>query len=312
MSAGQRIDRRQLSLVCWYSLRQSLRSGAGLVFVLLALFFGLTVAHLVISPFEALVAQGEQSGFVRDRTSVEQQVVSIARPAVEWVLSSRPVEDPEAQRAAEAKTREWVDFVLDERPALLSPILFVMLFGMPLLIPFGAFNQTSGDIGNRGFRYLLLRTDRANIYYGRLLATVLLTVAVQVIVVATIALYLGLKVQLYDGTAILSWSLQGLFALIAISLPYVAVCAWFSAANDSPMMSLVICNLAIGGVVLLSFIGARTWEPAYAINYLLPWGIQNRLLAPGAGTVALTAVGCVLYAAVFSWLGARKFQMRDL
>ena len=44
------------------------------------------------------------------------------------------------------------------------------------------------------------------------------------------------------------WSLQGLFALIAISLPYVALCAWFSAANDSPMVSLVICNLVIGGV----------------------------------------------------------------
>ena len=312
MSAAQHIDTRQLGLVCAYSLRNSLRSGSGLVFVLLALFFGLIVGYLVISPFEALLAQAGQRGLTQDPARIEQQVVGLARPAVEWVLSSRPVDDPEAQSEAEAATRRWVDFVLDERPALLSPILFLMLFGMPLLIPFGAFNQTAGDIGNRGLRYLLLRTDRANIYYGRLLATVLLTVVVQVIVVATVALYLGLRVDLYDAASIALWSAQGLFALIAISLPYVAVCAWFSAANDSAMISLVVCNLVIGGVVLVAFLGARAWEPAYLVNYLLPWGIQNRLLAPDLGTILLTAGGCLLYAVVFGWLGARKFQSRDL
>lgn len=312
MSDGRHIDLRQMGLVCRYSLRHTLRSGAGLVFILLALFFSLIAAHLIISPFELIVAQSAKIGPVADSSTVEQQVVGLARPAVEWVLSPRPVDDPEAQKKAEERTKEWVDFVLDERPALLSAVLFIMMFGMPLLIPFGAFNQTSGDIGNRGLRYLLLRTDRANIYYGRLLATLILTVAVQVLAVATIALYLGLKVQIYDGTAILTWSLQGLFALIAISLPYVAVCAWFSAANDSPMVSLVICNLVIGGVVLAAYIGARAWEPAYLVNYLLPWGIQNRLLAPGVGSVLLTAAGCQIYTVVFAWLGARKFQTRDL
>jgi hypothetical protein len=301
-----------LGLICTYSLRHALRSGSGLVFVLLALFFGLIVGYLVINPFEALLAQSEQRGLAQNPARIEQQVVALARPAVEWVLSPMPVDDPEAQREAEAATRRWVDFVLDERPALLSPILFVLLFGMPLLIPFGAFNQTAGDIGNRGLRYLLLRTDRANVYYGRLLATVLLMVVVQVIVVATVALYLGLRLDLYDGMAIASWSAQGLFALIAISVPYVALCAWFSAANDSAMISLVVCNLVIGGVVLLAFLGARAWEPVYLVNYLLPWGIQNNLLAPDLGTILWTAGGCLVYAVIFSWLGARKFQTRDL
>ena len=78
------------------------------------------------------------------------------------------------------------------------------------------------------------------------------------------------------------------------------------------MISLVVCNLVIGGVVLVAFLGARAWEPAYLVNYLLPWGIQNRLLAPDLGTILLTAGGCLLYAVVFGWLGARKFQSRDL
>jgi len=312
MSGERHIDPRQMSLVCRYSLRHSMRSGAGLVFVLLALFFSLTAAHLVISPFELLVSRSEDMGVAQGSAMVEQQVISLARPVVEWVLSPPAVDDPEAQRLADEKTREWVNFVLDDRPALLSAVLFILLIGMPLLIPFGAFNQTSGDIGNRGLRYLLLRTDRANIYFGRLLATVILTVVVQVFAVLAIALYIGLKLQIYGGMDMFVWSLQGLFALIAISLPYVALCAWFSAANDSPMVSLVICTLVIGGVVLAALVAAQAWEPAYAIRYLLPWGIQNRLLAPGMGAVLLTAGGCLIYTAVFAWLGARKFQRRDL
>jgi hypothetical protein len=310
--SNEGVNARQLGLVCSHSLRHSLRSGSGLVFVLLALFFGLSVAHAIISPFEALVSRSEEMGLTDARTSVEQQVVGLARPAVEWVLAPRDIEDPEAQAAAEQETREWVEFVLVERPALLSAILFILVFGMPLLVSFGAFNQTAGDIGSRGLRYLLPRTERANIYYGRFLATVILVVVVQVLVIATIALYLGLKVQLYDGMALVTWSLHGLLALVFLSLPYIAVCAWVSAANDSAMVSLVICKLVIGGVLLIALLGQFVWKPVYLVNYLLPWGIQNHLLAPKATTVALTAGGCVLYTIFYAWLGARKFQTRDL
>lgn len=318
MSAPGGIDPRQLGLICNHSLRHSMRSGSGLVFVLLALFFGLTVAHLVISPVEALSTQqvlgprGQAilpSGSAAD---IERQIVGFARPVVDWLLAPPESDDPAAQREAEVKTERWVDFVLDERPALLSAILFIMVFGMPLLISFGAFNQTSGDIGNKGLRYQLLRTDRANIYYGRLLATALLNVAVQALVVATVALYLGLKIQIYDGMAIAGWSLQGFIALVILSLPYIAVCAWISAGNDSPMVSLVLCKLVIGGVLLLAVVGQIFWEPMYFVNYLLPWATQNHLLAPDTLTVLLTAAGCLGYTAVYAWLGARKFQTRDL
>lgn len=312
MEAGSNVNARETGLVCRHSLQQTLRSGAGLVFILLALFFGLMVAYLIISPFEMFVAQSERVGFGLGQAEVEQQVIQLVRPVVEWALSSRPPDDPEARREAEQKTEEWVTFVLDERPALLSAILFIMLFGMPLLIPFGAFNQTAGDIGKRRLRFLLLRTGRGNIYYGRLLATVLLTVAVQIFVVVTVSLYLGLKVHLYEGTAILSWSLQGLLALVAVSLPYVAICSWFSAGSDSPSTSLVICNLVIGGVPLAAFLLGLKWEAGQAIDYLLPWGIQKRLLAPDVPAVAMAVSGCLLYAVAFAWLGARKFQTRDL
>jgi hypothetical protein len=206
------LNARQLGLICRYSIRHSLRSGSALVFMLLAVFFGLTDANSIISPYEAAVARG-----------VEQDLVSPARRAVEWAIAPHESDDPAAQRAAEERTRRWADYLLDERPALLSAIFLVLLFGMPLLIPFGAFNQTAGDIGSRGLRYLLLRTERANIFFGRLLATMAFTVVVQAVVIVTIALYLWLKVGVYGGR---DRELEPRFVAIAVSgVPYVAVCA---------------------------------------------------------------------------------------
>jgi hypothetical protein len=306
------VNARQLALIFRYTLRHSIRSGSGLVFLLLALFFGLTVANAIVSPFEQLVAQTENLGVATSAEVVEQNLVSFARPAVEWAIAPSASDDPAAQRAADERTERWADYLLDDRPALLSAIFLVLLFGVPLLVPFGAFNQTAGDIGNRGLRYLLLRTERANIYYGRLLATAAFAVGVQAVVVLTIALYLGFKVNVYDGMEIASWSVRGFVALALASAVYVALCAWLSAGRDSPMAALVMCNLVIGGVLLGSFLAAFAWEPARYSSYLLPWPIQNLLLAPDLGTVAWVAAACVGYIVAFTWLGAYTFENRDL
>lgn len=296
------VNGRHLRLICTHTMRHSLRGGSGLVYFLLAMFFGLIVANAVISPFEMMVRQSAQA----DATQVEQGVTRFARPIVEWAIARGNVDD------VSAATSAWVDYLLTGRPALLSAIFFVLLFGTPLLIPYGGFNQTSGDIGNRGLRYVLLRTERANIYYGRLLATMILAVAVQVLVIATIALYLGLKVKIYDGSDIATWSLQGLFALSIVTLPYVAVCGWLSASNDSPMVSLVVSNALIGGVLLAAFLLQLQWDNGHWIAWLLPWGVQKQLLRPELSIVALAGLACLLYTVLFAWLGAWKFSARDL
>jgi hypothetical protein len=188
----------------------------------------------------------------------------------------------------------------------------ILLFSMPLLIPFGAFNQTAGDIGNRGLRYVLLRTERANIFYGRLLATTALTLAVLVFVVAIVALYVALKVDVYDALDVAIWSALGLLALAVVSLPYIALCAWLSTRQESAIAALVVCKGVIIGIWLFALLGSLAWEPAAYLKFLLPWGVQDRLLGASFGTVAVAALACLAYAALFTWLGARNFDRRDL
>jgi len=235
---------------------------------------------------------------------VERNVVAFARPIVEWALTRGESVSPD--------TVSWVGFLLQDRPAMLSAIFFVLLLGTPLLIPFGGFNQTSGDIGNRGLRYLLLRTERSNIYFGRLISTMILAVSVQILVIAIVAVYLSLKIQIYDSMAILSWSLHGVLVLSVLTLPYIALCAWISASNDSPMVSLVIANAVIGGVLLAAFLAQLQWDYGKWIAWLLPWGIQKNLFRPELSTVLVTIAACLLYTALYAWLGARKFATRDL
>lgn len=306
------LRRPHLNLIGAYAIRHALRSGAGLVFLLLAAFFGLMVANGLISPVQMAIKEERKAGVDRDSAETVQDLVKFVQPAVEWAIAPPENDDEAVQTAAEEKTERWASYLMEERPAILSAIFLVLLFGMPFVYPFGAFNQTAGDIGSRGLRYVLLRTERGNIFLGRFLGTALFSVAVVAVTVAVIALYLALKVKIYGGMELTVWSLVGFLALTFQALPFVALCAWLSACNDSSMVSLLVCKLVIGGVLLVAFLAAKQWSSAYYLKWLLPWGVQNHLLAPDYSTAALAALACLGYTAVFLFLGYRKFETRDL
>ena len=76
--------------------------------------------------------------------------------------------------------------------------------------------------------------------------------------------------------------------------------------------SLLSTLLVIGGVPLLAMVARATHELGGYLTYVLPWGFQTRLLHHEPGQVALAAGGCLLQAALFTWLAHRKFTTRDL
>jgi ABC-type transport system involved in multi-copper enzyme maturation permease subunit len=314
------LDARHLRIVSLYTARNAVRGGTGLVFAVVTLFFGLTVGHLLISSVEMgekVVRQGLERGGGQappmSREQIIQGFVDVARPAVEWAIEGRfpePSSDGPGWRLKQSS--RWTSYLVDEQPALLSAVWLILIFGLPFLVGLGAFNQFSGDVQTRGIRYQLLRTDRSNIFFGRFLATLAFSLLVLAAVVLTIGLYVGLKLEVYKGSAVAGWSLRGFLALAVIAMPYVALCSWISAHVDSPFGSLTICNLVVGIVPFLSFIGRNSWEPLAKINYALPWPFHNDLLHPDAARVAGAAGACLGYTAVFLALGYLRFSRRDL
>jgi hypothetical protein len=308
------LNRRHLWLVSTYSTRHAVRGGTGLVYLLLTLACGIVVAGAVLAPVEQAKKQKPPPGAeaLTDEQIVDY-LVAEARPVVEWAVVKDTTDLPEEEKLeAVDAAQEWASYLLDERPALLSAIMLILIFSLPFLISCGAFNQLSGDVQTRGLRFQLLRTERANIYFGRFLGTAAYSAIVLAILVVTIVVYLGLQIRIYDWGDLIAWGGWGYVALVILSVPYIAVCSLISAYLDSPFGSLAMCVLAIGGVPLVALLGSLQWEKAAYVKWLLPWGIQNNLLHHSGGMLAVAVAACLGYSALFLALGYRHFAKRDL
>ncbi|MEO0478878.1 MAG: hypothetical protein AAF196_05305 [Planctomycetota bacterium] len=316
------MDQRRTRLVAAHSSKYSLRSGVGLIFILLSLMFGLIVAQSLLSPVERLARdvakqQGAETPEEREelRREVLDQIVDQARPAVAWVLGSSSVdkiEDETERVEAREDYEEWTSSLLDDKPALLSAILLVLLWGWPFVVAVGAFDLVSSDVGSRRIRYQLLRVDRSSIFFGRLFGTVLTFIAVLVMLLGVVVLYMGLKLPYYEMSDLISWGAYGGLCLVVVSLPYIALCSWISATVSSAMASLTLSVLVIGGIPLFSVLGGQTSEHADKVLYLLPWGTQSHLFHHDTTLSVGAMLGCLGYTALFTFLGHRKFVTRDL
>jgi len=285
---------------------------------MITLLFGLSVAQIVLAPVEHLMAQQAKAGSEPDPKMVVAEIIKFGRPVIQWALGIKSDENSPASSDpwttfSPASSDPWTIFLLDDRPALLSIIFLILIFGMPLLISFLAFNQIAGDVQNRGLRYLLLRTERSNIFIGRFLGTALFSTIVIAIIIATITFYLGVNIKIYSAGALVWWALHGFLALSVLMLPYIALCSWLSVSVDSPFVSLIFAKLVIGGVLLFAVIGSYfVWKPAIHLKYALPWALQNHLLHPQLSHSVGTALACLGYMLVFLVLGYYRFETRDL
>ncbi len=292
----------QVKLIAGYSMRFALRTGGGIVSLLVVGLAALIVAQIFIQPVEELMRNSPAMGHTEQSTA--EFVAEVAESdefvgAVEWFTDSG---------------QEQVEYMLRDQPALLSLIWLVLLMLFPTLTCFSAFNQTSGDIGNRGLRYVLIRTERPNIFFGRFVGTVLFSAISIAGVMLLISLYIGLKLQVYAAGDILIWTIQGGAALIFISLPYIALCAWFSCLIDAPFGALAICLLMVLFPVGLlkaanniALKGKEDW-----LELLTPWGWKYDLLSGDVGTRLIAIAVMLGFTALFLALGMRSFAKRDL
>jgi len=231
-------------LISLYWSRYAVRSGSGLVYLMIALIFGLSMAHILIMPVEQLIARQKRETGKTDPQVINKTIIDIGRPIIQYLFGQKTLEQigqESFERQAGFRDKEGkspntaggakkdtgldprVTFLLEKRPALLSAIFILLLFGMPFAISFLGYNQVSGDVQTHGLRYLLLRTERSNIYFGRFLGTVIFSTAVMAIIVVTITLYLGMKTRIYPAGALTLWALHGFLALSILMVPYISV-----------------------------------------------------------------------------------------
>ncbi|MBA3542060.1 MAG: hypothetical protein H0T79_20760, partial [Deltaproteobacteria bacterium] len=203
-------------------------------------------------------------------------------------------------------------YMTEDKPAMVSAILVLLVLFTPLLVCLGGFNQTSGDISTKGLRFLLIRTERPNIFIGRFIGTYLFTAAVFALLFGILALYMGVKVKVHPTSDMVLWLLQGYVRIMLFALPYMAICAWISCAIESPFGSLVISLMLTYMVPLFIRQGEKLNDNVGYLQLSNPWGYKWWLFQPMGLQFFGGIVAMLGFTAAFLWLGNRYFGKRDL
>jgi ABC-type transport system involved in multi-copper enzyme maturation permease subunit len=248
------------------------------------------------------MAQSPELGHSEESTAARIDEVARSDAVVELV------------KKVTGESKEQTQYLLKEQPALLSAIWLVLLFVFPFMMCLSGFNQTAGEIGSRGLRYLLLRTSRANIFLGRFLGAFLFAAVATALMVGVLVCYIGIKLNVYPLAELLWWGFQGYVALLSIGLAYLALCSWISAMLDSAFGSLALCFAAVGGsilVVLMANAAARGANLDWLWR-VIPWGWKFDLLSGDIGTRLVAYAAMLGFTLLFLALGLRTFTKRDL
>jgi ABC-type transport system involved in multi-copper enzyme maturation permease subunit len=297
------LRRRHLELFARHSVRHGVRGGAGLIAIFATLLVGLVMASMVITPLEAVDKQIQRSG-VTDSAELQEvkdhareDVIKIAKKGMGWAIG-----------ASDAQ----VDYLTTDKPAMISAILILLMVVTPLFACLGAFNQTSGDNATRGLRFLLIRTERQNIFLGRFIGTVLFMAAVFALLFAVLGLYILLKIHVHPPGAMAAWLIGGYFRMLLFSLPYIAMCAWLSGSIDSPFGSLVLALTVSYVWPLFVAIGSAQQHAFSYLGYITPWAFKWWLFSERLWMVGVAALVMLAFTALLAWVGLSRFKKRDM
>lgn len=296
-----------LKLTAVHFAKHSLRGGAGLIAIFLTLIIGLVCAAAVIAPLETADRVASQM-HARGHDVSDAEVAEMSEQARAEMLRVGTSVIQWATDTSDAQVEYW----LQEKPALVSAMLVLLMLFTPLFSCLAGFNQTSGDIGSKGLRYLLIRTERENIFVGRLIGAIIFNAVVLAILFLILALYVAVKIKMYPTGTSLAWLAGGYVRVLIFSLPYVAMCAWISGMIDSPFGSLTVAWLIAYIWPLLVRIGSMSTAQFKYANYLTPWGYKWWLFSENPGMVAAGTAVMLAFAALFLWIGLRMFKKRDL
>ena len=195
--------------------------------------------------------------------------------------------------------------------------VFLVSFGILSLLTTHYFviimtsDQTASEIGNRYFRYLVTRCGRTEIFMGRLLSA--LTISLAAIALTGIAAF-GADCYL-NGTASFDsvlFVIKTCFWVFLFCLPFVCLCSMISAWSGSVATSM-LCSMSLAFLLPKVFnIIELKWKKVEGIKDIreyFPGNFTHSVLLENAN--ASNVIVPLVYAAVFVWIGCFIFRRRE-
>ena len=308
------------------AVRQTLRGASGVLFCFATLVIGLFLTQVLFLPidFFRLQAQGRQE--ISDEQLVEQ-LEEISVPLLGRLIGASELAEAGDQAgegiapqplgsdllaADDTPGVRWARYLLRERPGFLSLILMVLCFFIPAVVVFSGFSQIAGDARNRGLRYLLLRTTRRDIFFGKFVGSAIISTLLIFVLMVAVTVYVQRKLAVYEFSAVLPWALWGFLAFVIASLPFIAISITMSAMIDSPFGALS-AGLGVVAVFPLVVRGiASAWEPFRYVGFLVPQQLVFSFFHPDPGRVLLVSFVMIGYTALYLTGGYLYFKRRNL
>ena len=211
----------------------------------------------------------------------------------------------------------WFFEEIDPDQLSLAPSTFLFLYSFVafqtthLFVIIMTSDQTASDIGNRYFRYLVTRCGRTELFTGRLISVLIITLLT--ITLGGIAALL--TIGFADGelsSKSISFSLRTALWLFLLCLPFVSLSAMISAWSGSVAISM-LCTSAIALVFPKIFdLIELKWKHMDGIEHLrsfFPGGVTDSVL--GGNANSLTVIVPIAYLVVFGWIGCWLFRTRE-
>jgi len=295
------------------AVRQTLRSASGVLFCFATLVIGLFMTQVLFLPIDFFRLQVQAQNQAVEEAQIIEQLEAFSVPLLGSIIGGEGLEQADAlQLAPQTEGERWANYLLRERPGFLSIIMMVLSFFIPVVVVFSGFNQIAGDAKNRGLRYLLLRTTRRDIFFGKFFGSGLVSTLLVFVLMVAVTVYVQRKLDVYAFSEILPWALWGFIAFVIASLPFLAISITLSATINSPFGALA-AGVGIVGVYPLIVRGLEgVWEPISVLGYLVPQSLVLGFFHPDTGRVLLTALAMLGYTAAYLALGFFYFKRRNL
>ncbi len=217
-----------------------------------------------------------------------------------------------------AKAIEWwtdlesgdvATLLADHNPILLT-FFMVGLMLTPFLAIMASFDQTGTDIATRHIRYLLLRTDRASLYMGKIVATTTFYAVGMALVTIAAGLVVGSSYGLGDGGIL--YLVRIWLTLVGFALPFIAFTAMCSAMTGHGGISLLVAI----GVQLFVFLvaGVGTYmNPSFEqFKYVFASVVKYDFAADNISTIGFAVAYSVGWGALMFFIGRATFARRDV
>ncbi len=291
---------RDVWLIGWFDVRESLRSRRALSLVALYLFVSTLAAYSFVRAVEAVESK---LSTLATQASPDQSAVLVGLARSEGYRRILDV-----LTLGDAKLASY----LASLPPIGLFVVVVMLSLIPWLVALTAADQVAADLHFRTVRFVALRTSRGAFVLGKLLAQVLLVATVTVAALLP-SLWLGSRyLQSFDVTATLLFLSQSAPALLAYAFAFLGLTSLASQLSGTPGRARALTLFLF---FLLWLDGLKTpslSSPLGLLAYLSPWQLKMLLLSEEWSLRSLAMALALLFGLAFTALGYLIFRRRDL